>query len=81
MSELAPVGYTSTAVVDPSGNTRIYYQNIDGAIHQLSGTGPVVSKVAYSDQVVIPANQVRASTPLASTIATNTELNNVRQTY
>jgi hypothetical protein len=78
MSQLIPVGYSSTAVVDPAGNTRIYYQGIDGAIHQLSGIGPVVSNSTYRDQIVIPANQVRASTPLASTIADNTQLNNVR---
>jgi hypothetical protein len=79
MSQLVPVGFTSTAVVDPNGNTRIFFQGIDGAIHQLSGNGPIsMSKAAYKDQVVIPASQVRAGTPLASAMATNAELKHVR---
>jgi hypothetical protein len=84
MSSLIPVGYTSTAVVTPDSLTRIYYQGIDGSVHELSGSGPVVSVTAtskYTDKVVVPAANVRAGTPLASAIATNAELNNVRGTH
>jgi hypothetical protein len=78
MSQILPIGNSTASVVNTSNGTRIYYQGVDGAIHELSGTGPVSSGAKYVDRVVLPANQVRRDTPLASAVAAGTGLDQVR---
>ncbi|KAF7340656.1 hypothetical protein MSAN_02137600 [Mycena sanguinolenta] len=69
-----------------NGDTRIYYQDADGAIYQIGGMGSPVSGTKYSPglkALLVPADKVRVNTPwrsplgavstrFASTISTET---------
>ncbi|KAH0544498.1 hypothetical protein FGG08_001396 [Glutinoglossum americanum] len=46
-------------------DTRIYYQDKEGAIHERVGKGPATGGHKYSDNIRVPANKVRANTPMA----------------
>ncbi|KAF8964477.1 hypothetical protein BDZ97DRAFT_1757827 [Flammula alnicola] len=61
------LGAGSTAIQLANGDTRIYYQAADGAIHEAGGVGSVASGAAYSDNILIPAQDVRINTPVAVT--------------
>jgi len=61
------LGAGSTAIQLANGDTRIYYQATDGAIHEAGGNGSVVSGARYSDHILIPAQGVRINTPIAVT--------------
>ncbi|KAF7377090.1 hypothetical protein MSAN_00127600 [Mycena sanguinolenta] len=53
-----------------NGDTRIYYQDADGAIYQIGGMGSPVSGTKYSPglkALLVPADKVRVNTPLAVT--------------
>jgi hypothetical protein len=77
MSQILPIGRSAAAVVNTRNGTRIYYQHVDGNIHELSGTGPISSGRKYTDRIVLTADQVRRDTPLASAIAAGTGLDRV----
>ncbi|KAJ6569109.1 hypothetical protein B0H19DRAFT_1065884 [Mycena capillaripes] len=55
-----------TAEQATSGDTRIYYQNPDNSINELSVSGPFVSGQLYRNEFRIPAAQVLAGTPISS---------------
>ena len=61
------LGAGSSAIQLANGETRIYYQAADGAIHEAGGVGSVASGAAYSDHILIPARDVRINTPIAVT--------------
>ncbi|EGN92538.1 hypothetical protein SERLA73DRAFT_190871 [Serpula lacrymans var. lacrymans S7.3] len=60
-------GSSSAAVqLTTGGNpTRVYYQNVDGRIHELAGNGPLSS--GYKDDVLAVAENPRVNTPIAVT--------------
>lgn len=57
---------SSAAVHDDIGNTLIYYQTSDGAIHELKGYGYPQSINPYTDSVLLKPGQARKGSPLAA---------------
>lgn len=69
MAALLPTTYFGTGVaamqVD-NGDTRIYYQGVDGAIYHTGGFGSAASGAEYRTGVIlVPAEKVRFNTPIA----------------
>lgn len=59
-------GAGATAMVLENGDTRIYYQGVDGAIYHTGGVGSASSGAKYRPGVIlVPAEKVRFNTPLA----------------
>jgi hypothetical protein len=59
-------GAGATAMVLENGETRIYYQGVNGAIYCAGGVGSAGAGAKYGPGVVVvPAERVRVNTPLA----------------
>lgn len=67
-----PYFSSGAALEIKSGETRVYYQSEDGAIHELSGFNSPDSGNAYTDNIILPAGEARKGTPLAVTDLTLT---------
>ncbi|KAJ7763449.1 hypothetical protein B0H16DRAFT_1311173, partial [Mycena metata] len=48
------------------GDTRLYYQNADNSIQQISVSGPFTSGELYGTRVLVPADEVQANTLIAA---------------
>ena len=60
--------FSSGAALEIStGETRVYYQSNDGAIHERSGFKSPNSNNVYTDQVILAAGKAWKGTPLAVT--------------
>ncbi len=56
-----------------NGNSRVYYQALDGSIRELLGIGSPGPNRIYFDQILLPAGRARIGTPIAA-IDTSTAL-------
>lgn len=50
-----------------TGETRVYYQSEDGALHELSGFDSPGSGNVYTDSTILSPGEARKGTPLAAT--------------
>ena len=57
---------SGAAILFPNNETRIYYQGVEGGIHEAEGTGPATSNSGYLYRLVVSPSGVRANSPIAA---------------
>ncbi|KAJ6461159.1 hypothetical protein C8R47DRAFT_1159883, partial [Mycena vitilis] len=65
-----PISFIGSITVPQatSGDTRVYYQDLDNNIGELVVTGPFVSGHVAASDMRVPASQVLGGTPIASAV-------------
>lgn len=59
------------ATVNIGGTSRIYWQALDGGVHEALGNGSPGPGRTYVDQILIPSGKARIGTPLSIVDGTN----------
>ncbi|KAJ7476757.1 hypothetical protein FB451DRAFT_247170 [Mycena latifolia] len=63
-----PFGGGSASIVQtPTSDTRIYHQNPDGSIWEISASGPFVKPAFEGQFLLVPAAEVLPGTPIVAT--------------
>ena len=60
-----PVGNGGAVVADAAGNTRVFYQSSDGAVHMLSGVGNT-DTTNFDDSQILPSGTAVVGSPFAA---------------